>query len=93
MALVAVASAAEPLDLPPDFSEMPPVMTQGVLAEHLPGVTARTLEDWRYRRIGPAFISDPRTRRVYYLRSDISAWFSTNRHETNTNTPTAEEAS
>lgn len=76
----------EPLDhaaattVDPDFAHLPPIMTAGMLAEHLPDVEERTLQDWRYRKIGPNYRRDEQTRRVYYLRSDVIAWFVKNRH-------------
>lgn len=68
-----------PLD---DFASMPPIMTAAMLAEHLPDVEERTLQDWRYRRIGPTYTRDAATRRVYYLRSDVIAWLRASRKPT-----------
>lgn len=37
------------------------------------GITARTLAEWRKRRIGPPW-RQRETRRIYYMRSDIEDW-------------------
>lgn len=70
------AEKPEELELP----SMPDLMTTEMLANALPGTTTRTLEDWRWRRIGPAFFRDTQTRRVYYLKTDVLAWLSASRH-------------
>jgi hypothetical protein len=42
-----------------------------VLADEL-GVPARTLQDWRYRRIGPPFVKVGAL--VRYRRADVDRW-------------------
>ncbi|QIK62316.1 helix-turn-helix domain-containing protein [Leucobacter viscericola] len=76
MALEPVSLEAASAD---DFASMPPIMSTTMLADHLPDVSPRTLEDWRFKGIGPIFVRDEDTRRVYYLKSDVVAWIISNR--------------
>ncbi len=50
---------------------MTELLTQHTLAEHL-GVPEGTLTDWRYRRIGPAYIRVGK--HVRYSREAVEAW-------------------
>ncbi|QAB17514.1 hypothetical protein Leucomu_05885 [Leucobacter muris] len=68
-----------------DFASMPPIMTPEMLSDQLPDVEPRTLQDWRYRKIGPTYTRDEQTRRVYYLKSDVIAWLTKSRRPHSTN--------
>ena len=51
------------------------LMTQPEVAEYL-RVAEHTLENWRYRKIGPRFMKAGA--RVLYRHSDIDAWLESN---------------
>lgn len=82
---MALQSVGVSLDAPVDqmvsIPSMPDIMTTAMLAEQLPDVTEKTLEDWRYRRVGPVYARDERTRRVYYLKTDVLQWLTASRHD------------
>lgn len=71
-------AASSVLSLP----AMPEVMTPQMFSGYLPDTSVRTLQDWRYRGVGPAFVRDPNTRRVFYLKPDVLRWLTAARHET-----------
>ena len=53
------------------FTPTDPLMTPGDVAEYLK-VTVRTLDAWRYRRTGPAFVH--MGRHVRYRQSAVEAF-------------------
>ncbi|MFN7148956.1 MAG: helix-turn-helix transcriptional regulator [Microthrixaceae bacterium] len=52
------------------------LLTQQEAADYLQ-VPSRTLESWRHRRTGPAYVRVGR--HVRYQRSDVDAWIDKNR--------------
>lgn len=63
---------------------MTTMMSQQVVAEML-GVPERTLEQWRYRRVGPAFVKVGR--HVRYRVDAVEAWL-----DSQTTTPAGDAA-
>ena len=56
----------------PKKPERPSRLTTGQLSARL-NVTQETLENWRYLKRGPKFITAA-NRRVYYRLSDVERW-------------------
>jgi hypothetical protein len=48
------------------------VFTPEQLAERYPGITVKTLADWRYKGAGPGFFRAGK--RVFYREADVLAW-------------------
>lgn len=55
------------------------LITESELAAAL-GVQVKTLQNWRSRRIGPAFIR--RAKAIFYERDDVIAWMRAQKHDT-----------
>lgn len=59
-------------------TKLPQVMTEAEAADYLrrpPGM----LRQWRYRQQGPAYIREPGSRLIRYLRSDLDAYLAAGR--------------
>jgi hypothetical protein len=48
------------------------ILTPAELAARYPGMTEKTVADWRYKRTGPPFFRAGK--RVYYRLPDVLAW-------------------
>ena len=62
------------------FSSDDPLLEPGQVA-HLLGVTQKTLQDWRTKGRGPAYVKLGTRGVVRYHIADVSEWLATHRHE------------
>ena len=70
--------SVSPIDLPVDLGDLPPILKPEQLGQLL-NKTLNVLANERYFGRGPAYVKYGRS--VFYLRSDVIAFLSANRHD------------